>query len=91
MERRCACHFRQVCRCFFYGFSFLYQKIFSSLLSHIRVTVVTRWRHCCCTLVSLPLHVSATIVTRTCHDLKLYMFLLICNNNPNIIYYANKV
>ncbi len=61
MERRCACRFRQVCRCFFYGFSFLYQKIFSSLLSHVRVTIVTRWCHYSHTLVQLSSHERVTV------------------------------
>ena len=69
MERRCACRFRQVCRCFFYGFSFFRSK-------KNPIFIVTRSCHCRYTNVS---------------RFKVIYVLLICNNNPNIIYYANKV
>lgn len=52
----------------------------------------------CHTFVSLSLHVGVTMVTRWCNRrhtnvsrFKVIYVLLICNNNPNIIYYANKV
>lgn len=45
MERRCACRFRQVCRCFFMDFLFLDQKN--------PIFIVTRSCHCHYTLVLL--------------------------------------
>ena len=83
MERRCACRFRQVCRCFFMDLLFLDQKksylychTFVSLSLHVCVTIVIHWCNCRHTNVS---------------RFKVIYVLLICNNNPNIIYYANKV